>query len=242
MNLSALSKKERTRLLLGAMGLLLLVVSLYMFVLTPWTSRRAKRKADLQEVNAKIMAAEQAKSRMVRAQQEASELRSRVAPILAHHLPPAENTFLWTTRAMDEVVRREGVSLDAINELTTTTPEWVRSPAATRPSPTRAAAEDAGESDATPASRSTAKKMFGPYRAVCTISGDFRDMVAMLERLHMENPMVSIYRMTIISDGKSLRQKADLAIEWPQHAGPIDPTLAEFLLSEPSMDIVRENP
>lgn len=241
MNLAALPKKKRDALLLGSMGLLLVLTALYLFVITPWTARRSARITALKEINARIETAEQTKARMPDAAREADDVRGRVTALLTTRLPPSENTFLWTTRIMDQATRRENLSLDAINELIAPAPDWVQSPEATRPEPPKPASDEPAAAD-TPPVRVEPKKMFGPYRAVCSISGDFRDMVAMLERLQAENPLVVIHRLNIVPEASTARQKADLVLEWPQHSGPMDPKLAEFLLSNETMDIPEENP
>lgn len=241
MNLASLPKNKRNALLLGAMSLLLVLTALYLFVITPWTARRAARITALKEINTKIETAEKTKAHMPEAAREADEVRSRVAVLLTTHLPPSENTFLWTTRVMDQATRRENLSLDAINELIASPPDWVRSPEEMRPEPPEPASDEPADADAPPV-RAAPKKMFGPYRAVCSISGDFRDMVAMLDRLQKENPLIVIHRLNIVSDASAVRQKADLVLEWPQHSGPMDPKLAEFLLSNMTMDIPEETP
>ena len=226
MNWKTMPKQKRDLVVLGMiLGIGALVLA-YLYLLAPWIQHRAARIREQASLTEHIKKAKSLRVNLnsVRTQKLKEELQA-LGPDLNKMLPPQENSFLWANGWLDQAVRAAGLTLDMVNEITLTDVDWVQSPTPTAPAP--AAAANPREAPPAP------KKRFGPYRISCSISGDFRDMVAMIDALQSENPFISIVKLDVVGASQdSLKQRAELVIEWPRHAGPYDKKLAEFLLEK----------
>lgn len=225
MSWKTMPKQKRDLMVLGiilGVGALILV---YMYVLTPWLNARADRireQATLQEDIRKAKAL-RTKLGSLQTRKLRDELRN-LGSDLEHLLPPDENSFLWANGWLDRAVRKAGLTLSTVNELSLPPMDWVQSPA-------KGAKDPSSTTNQTGIARQ--KKRFGPYRISCTIMGDFRDMQSMIEMLQSENPYISIVELDVVGDASDkLNQRAELTIEWPRHSGPYDKKLAEFLLEK----------
>ncbi len=227
MNWKTMPKQKRDLMILGIILGVGAIALLYTYVLTPWLHQRADRVREQDALVDRIRKAKDLRNNMnsVRMKKQMGELQS-FGPELERMFPPIENSFLWANGRLDQAVRSAGLTLETVNEITMTGVDWVQSSTPGGPGRT----PPAGGQAAAPAN----KKRFGPYRVSCSISGDFRDMAAMMEALQSENPYLSIVKLDVVGTPQDpLKQRAEMVIEWPRHAGPYDPKLAEFLLDKP---------
>ena len=228
MNWKTMPKQKRDLMILGVILGVGALVLVYMYLLTPWIHQRAARIQEQATLTDHINKAKKLRGNLnsLRIKKLREELQT-LGPDLKRLLPPQENSFLWANGWLDQAVRAAGLTLDTVNEITMTNVDWVQSPAPADKTP----APPADIKQAPPAK----KKRCGPYRISCSISGDFRDIVAMVESLQSENPYLSIVKLDVVGASPDpLKQRAELIIEWPRHAGPYDKKLAEFLLEKPA--------
>lgn len=221
---STAPKKKRQTLLLVGLGCAGLVAIVVQFVVIPAGSELGYQK-------------QESRIRGDRIRQAESELKSESKDRAGHEkmagtlqalldtLPPDINPNLWVTEHVYRIARQSGFSLDSLQEIATSTPNWLQAPKegaseAGRETEEIAQKENAPRSPAPKAAPKVARFRFGPYRAQATGTAEYETLKIFFEELEKAFPLMAVQNLTITVGTVPDRQAIAFTLEWPRDTGP----------------------
>ena len=228
MKWAEMSKKKRDLLVIQLVAGVGLVAAAVVFGVRPFLAGRQARAEALHQLEGQIAEAERLVKRDAALESERAEIARALTDALHSQLPPEDNPFLWATTRIYDFARRSHLTVESVNEVVFTPPEWIRK--AEPKKKARGAADDgeAGPEAPGPEKKSPFYRRFAPFRVQLALQGDFRDLVVFLRLLEDDNPWMAIPTMTVNSDDlKPAVQIIHMELEWPRHVGPLDEVLAK---------------
>lgn len=191
MNWDALSKEQKQKYILAALGSLIVIFALWQFVLAPWLIRGGEARAELATLQGQLEQADLAIHTEPLTDSKLAEAEAELGKAAADQLPGTENPLSWVTREIYKHARSVGVDIESVSELSTTAGgPW------------------------------EAKDMIGyafrPYGVRVDTQCNFEQLCQFVKTVEDGNPYVGILGITISArDGSPEAHQISLMLEWP---------------------------
>lgn len=177
MNVAALSKEQKQKLILAVAVIAAVVYGLYRFVLIPTLSTMKESRNNLSELRSNLEKADIAIRNQKKVQEQLQSSADELYEIKDQYIPSIGNPLTWATEVIYAQGRKLGIDIESVSPIAGGSVPWAKD--------------------------KTSDRVFVPYMVRIIATCSFFDLVDLINSIELDNPFACVKSIIINKgDGK----------------------------------------